>query len=428
MNETTLLSTKDKFLSHFHNLDFSHDEPFSLKQRELASAQLKTLSFPDSKTEYWKYTRINKIINGEYKIAFPENELELDLAVPSKNCIVLINGFYSEAHSFTECEEGVRFSSLSDAKKNDPVLKSHFNSLVKEEEIFSVINSAFHQDGAVLHLGKNVHSEDPYYIFNFCDDSEILSNPRNFIYLEENSSAKVVLKTIDVNGGRCFTNLLTEVFVGRNANLEINKVQDDSVSDFQISNELVQQASNSVFKINTFTLNGALVRNNLNIDLLGQHTETHLNGLYPLKGKQHVDNHTYVYHREPNCESHELYKGILDDQSTGVFNGKVFVHREAQKTNAFQSNGNIVLTDQATINSKPELEIYADDVKCSHGSTIGQLDDEAMFYLRSRGLSKTSARAVLVNAFASDVIEQIGVEPIKAEIEAFIDKNYQGIK
>jgi len=428
MNQTAVLSVKNQFLSHFKQLDFSHDEAFSLKQRESAENQLKSLRFPDSKTEYWKYTRINKIIKGDYRIAFPEKKVELELSLPSKNCLVFINGFFSEALSFTENHRGVSFSSLSQAKEKNPALRKHFNQLVNEEEIFSVINTAYHQDGAALHLTKNTVVEEPFYILNFCDDSGIMSQPRNFIYLEENSQAKVVLKTIHVDQGNCFTNLLSEVFLESSAHLEINKIQSDHESDFQISNEVVQQASKSVFKINTFTLNGALVRNNLNVNLLGQHTETHLNGLYPLKGKQHVDNHTFVYHREPNCESHELYKGILDDQSTGVFNGKVYVHREAQKTNAYQSNGNIVLTDQASINSKPELEIYADDVQCSHGSTTGQLDDEALFYLRSRGLSKKSARAILVNAFAVDVLEQIGVEAVKEEIEAFIDANYQGIK
>lgn len=429
MNETMAISTKSKFLSHFENLDFSFDEEFSLIKRDTAQNALKNLEFPTSKTEYWKYTRINKIIKGDYKVTFPENELEIDLSVPTNNCIVLINGYYSQELSFVNETKGVFFSSLSNAKANNPLLKSKFASLSQDgEEVFTTINTAFHQDGAVLHLTKNTLAEEPFYIINLCDNDNVLSNPRNFIYLEEGSVAKVVLKTINTGTNGSFTNMVSEIFVEQNANLEINKVQSEAETAYQIACEQVQQASNSNFKINTFTLNGAIVRNNLNIELLGQHTETWLNGLYPLKGKQHVDNHTYVLHREPNGESHELYKGILDDQSTGVFNGKVYVHREAQKTNAYQSNANIVLTDDANINSKPELEIYADDVKCSHGSTTGQLDEEALFYLRARGLSEKSARAVLVNAFASDVIEHIGIAAIKDEIEEFIDENYQGIK
>ena len=404
MNETVKMSTKDTFLSNFNLLDFSFDEDFSKDIRSAAKNTIEGLEFPTSKVEYWKYTRINKIIKRDYSISAPENKVEIDLSVPSKNCIVLINGFYSEELSFFESEVGVTFSSLSEAKKNSSVLKEKFNSLVKKDEIFAQINSAYHQDGAFMHVEKNVQAEEPYYILNFVDDSNILSNPRNFVFLEQGANVKVVLKTINTANAGSFTNMVSELFIEKNAHFEINKIQNEADDSFQIATEQVVQADDSTFKINTFTLNGAIVRNNLNIDSLGKNTMTYLNGLYPLKGKQHVDNHTYLLHREPNGESHELYKGILGDSSTGVFNGKVFVHREAQKTNAFQSNANIVMTDSATINSKPELEIYADDVKCSHGSTTGQLDEEALFYLRARGLSKDSARAVLVNAFASDVI------------------------
>ena len=404
MNETVKMSTKDTFLSNFNLLDFSFDEDFSKDIRSAAKNTIEGLEFPTSKVEYWKYTRINKIIKRDYSISAPENKVEIDLSVPSKNCIVLINGFYSEELSFFESEVGVTFSSLSEAKKNSSVLKEKFNSLVKKDEIFAQINSAYHQDGAFMHVEKNVQAEEPYYILNFVDDSNILSNPRNFVFVEQGANVKVVLKTINTANAGSFTNMVSELFIEKNAHFEINKIQNEADDSFQIATEQVVQADDSTFKINTFTLNGAIVRNNLNIDSLGKNTMTYLNGLYPLKGKQHVDNHTYLLHREPNGESHELYKGILGDSSTGVFNGKVFVHREAQKTNAFQSNANIVMTDSATINSKPELEIYADDVKCSHGSTTGQLDEEALFYLRARGLSKDSARAVLVNAFASDVI------------------------
>jgi len=189
--------------------------------------------------------------------------------------------------------------------------------------------------------------------------------------------------------------------------LTIDKVQYESEQSFHISTEEVQQAKNSNFTINTFTLNGGIVRNNLHINVNGENCESHLNGAYLLKNKQHVDNHTIVDHKVANCESFELYKGVMDDSSTGVFNGKVFVRKDAQKINAFQSNGNVLLSDNATINSKPELEIYADDVKCSHGSTTGQLDEEAVFYLRARGLSEKSARQLMVSAFIGEVLEKV---------------------
>lgn len=429
MKETVAIQTKEDFLSHFKNLDFSFDAEFSRKKRDEVKEKIKALAFPTSKTEYWKYTRVNKIIKGNYQADFPEGELDLELSVPAKNCIVLVNGYFHKALSWSEEQKGVHFSSLSDAKENSAIMPQKFATLSKDDsEIFAAINTAYHQDGAFLHVEKGVQTEEPYYVINILDSKGAVANPRNLFIMEEGSSAKVVLKTISTEKGSSFTNMLTEAFVDRRANLSIDKIQEEGKEDFQIACEQVEQKADSVFKINTFTLGGSLVRNNLNIDLLGQHTETWLNGLYLLQDKQHVDNHTYVFHREPNCESHELYKGIMDDKSTGVFNGKVYVHREAQKTNAYQSNANMVLTDDASINSKPELEIYADDVKCSHGSTTGQLDEEALFYLRSRGLSEKSARAVLLNAYASDVLEHITVNSVKEEVEAFINKHYQGIK
>jgi len=429
MNETAAIQTKQDFLAHFKNLDFSFDADFSKEKRDFAKEQLQKLNFPTSKTEYWKYTRINKLIKGNYKTDFPTAEIDLELSVPSKNCLVLVNGYFSKELSWSEQTDGVHFSSLSEAKEKGGAIAKKFGSLSKDEtEIFSSINTAYHQDGAFLHLEKGAQASEPFYILHLVDSEGAVSNPRNLIMMEEGSSAKVVMKTLSTKKGASFTNMLSEIFVDRGANLSVDKVQNEGEQDYQIACEQVEQKADSVFKINTFTLGGKLVRNNLNIDLLGQHTETWLNGLYLLQNKQHVDNHTHVFHREPNCESHELYKGIMNDKSTGVFNGKVYVHREAQKTNAYQSNANMVLTDEASINSKPELEIYADDVQCSHGSTTGQLDEEALFYLRSRGMSQESARAVLLNAFAADVLEHIGVDAVKEDVESFIDKHYQGVK
>lgn len=415
-------------MNAFEKQDFSFDADFSKVIREKATQKIKELDFPTSKTEYWKYTRINKIVRASFRTVYPESIADVNLSAPSKNCLVFINGYFMADLSWTEAKDRIHISSLSEAKNNSASLQEKFDSLTKQDEIFAQINTAYHQDGAFIHLERNAILEDPIYVFHITDGSDVMATPRNFIHLEEGSQAKVVIKTISTNTSeRCLVNLLSEVFVEKNAHLEINKIQDEGNYKYQIATEQVRQEGNSYFKINTFTLSGELVRNNLNISLNGEHTETFLNGLYPLKGKQHVDNHTYVLHREPNCVSHELYKGILDDTSTAVFNGKVYVHQDAQKTNAYQSNANIVLTDTASINSKPELEIYADDVKCSHGSTTGQLDEEALFYLRARGLSKKTAKAVLVNAFAADVIEHIGIEAVRNEIETYIDNNYKGI-
>lgn len=427
LEATVKMSNKEKFLSHFGMIDFSHDkEAFSAKRRA-AEEKIEALEFPTSKTEYWKYTRINKLIREEYQLGPKELDSQIDLSVPSKNCLVFVNGYFIEELSWREAETGIAFMPLSEAKAKEESLQKHFDSLSKKEEIFSMINTAFHQDGAYLKIGKGKAATSVYYILNISAGEQPMSNPRNFIHAEAGSSAKVVMKHISANEGHSFTNQLSEIVVEKDANLEINKLQTENNQAYQVSNDEVQQAASSLFKINTISLGGALVRNNLNLDLQGSHIESWMNGLSLLDHQQHIDHHTLIHHREPDCVSHELYKTVADDASTGVFNGKVYVHPIAQKTNAYQSNANMVLTDEASVYSKPELEIYADDVKCSHGSTTGQMDEEAIFYLRSRGIGRKKARAVLLNAFLTDLVEQIGVEHLREEVQAIIDKKYAGV-
>ena len=248
-------------------------------------------------------------------------------------------------------------------------------------------------------------------------------NLRLTVTAEANTQSEILVSNFGTSTGS-LTNLAVDANLGQNAHLKINKLQYDSSDNFTISNEAVNQDRDSVFTINTFTLNGGLVRNNLYISVDGENCESNLYGAYILKGNQHVDNHTVVDQRMPNCESNELYKGVMDEKSTAVFNGKVFVRKDAQKVNAFQSNGNVLLSDDATVNSKPELEIYADDVKCSHGSTTGQLDEEAVFYLRTRGLSENSARQLLVTAFIEDTFEHVNNEEIVGYIHELIKDRF----
>lgn len=426
--EDILVENKVSLLQQLIALEIAADKDVFSVKRNAAKLALQGMHIPTTKEEYWKYTRLAKIDKGNFQFKTANQEVEWDLAVPSSNCLVFVNGYYAPELSWVKAQAGVTFSSLSQAKENKEKLTQHFDSLAKSDsEVFSAMNTAFHQDGACLLIESNTEAEEIFYVLNLIDDEGVLAMPRHFVYLSKGSKAKIVFKTLSANTGKSFSNSLLEVILEENANLEVNKIQGEN-GNFQIATEEVKQARDSQFKINTFTLGGDLVRNNLNIALMGSNTQTWLNGFYPVSGKQHVDNHTFVLHDEPNCESHELYKGIIDDAATGVFNGKVFVDAKAQKTNAYQSNANMVLTDQAKANSKPELEIYADDVKCSHGSVTGQLDEEAIFYLRSRGLSHKSARSVLLHAFASDVLEHIGVEEIKEEIEKFIDSHFKAIK
>lgn len=428
LEATVEMSQKEKFLSHFGMIDFSFDKPNILKIRKAAEEQLKGLEFPTSKTEYWKYTRINKLIKQEYNLGEAELSQDIELGVPSDNCLVFVNGYYSADLSWTKQENGIHFMPLSEAKEKELSQLVEFDQISKKEEIFSMINTANHQDGVFFSAEKGKQAKSVYYVVNISAGEQPMSLPRNFVKMAEGSSAKMVIKSISANQGHSFTNQLSEIFVEQNANFELNKLQLEDDQAFHIDNDEIHQAANSQCKINTISLGGALVRNNLNIDLNGSHTESWMNGLTLLHDKQHIDHHTLIRHLQPDCVSHELYKTIADDASTGVFNGKVFVDSIAQKTNAYQSNGNMVLTDDAKINSKPELEIYADDVQCSHGSTTGQLDEEAMFYLQSRGIGKRKARAILLNAFLTDLVDQIGVEHLREEVQEIIDQKYSGVK
>ena len=289
---------------------------------------------------------------------------------------------------------------------------------------FITLNAAYPTAGAFIHAAAKATASKPIHLVHVTTAENMLSQPHHLIVAERSSKLDVVMSSVNT-GGSGFVNAVTEVVVNENADVSMNKLQHEGAGMSQIATEEVLQKSDSRFAINTITLSGDLVRNNLNILVDGTNCETHLNGLYLPTGKEHVDNHSVVDHRLPHCESHELYKGILDGKSTGVFNGKVFVRQDAQKTNAFQSNANILMSDDATINSKPELEIYADDVKCSHGFTTGQFDEEALFYLRSRGISKANAQKLMMLAFAGDVVEKINLEPFREKVEALLSERFE---
>jgi Fe-S cluster assembly protein SufD len=244
--------------------------------------------------------------------------------------------------------------------------------------------------------------------------------PRNLISVGENSHVQIYERHQNLSENKVLTNAVSEIFAHKRAIADIYKIQNDRLSSSLIDNTYVQQKDSSIVSVNTFTFGGNITRNNLEFHQEGEHITSNLNGITLIGGKQHVDNHTLVHHKKENCESHELYKGIYDDGSTGVFNGKVIVDKLAQKTNAYQQNDNILIGDKASINSKPQLEIFADDVKCSHGCTIGQLDDKAVFYLQSRGIPKKEAKALMLFAFCNDVVEKIKISGLKSRINKIL--------
>ena len=425
--ETTELTKKDILIETLSSLDFNAEDNFYLSLRKEASAELEKLEFPTSKVEYWKYTRLGKIINKKYQI-ISDSEVNIEpFLIPGldANIITLVNGNFKKSLSNIQEQKGIKALSLVEGKKKGIVLKDYFNKYTSgKNEIFIAINNAYHTDGVCIHTEQNTIAEKPYHIINITTEDNIISQSRNLFLAEKGSQIKIIESFINVNGSENFINNVSEIILEENAQLEYNKIQDKEENNYCVSTEQVYQAANSNFTINTAIFNCALVRNNLNIEVNGNNCETNLNGLYLAQNKDHIDNHTIVDHKKPYCNSNEVYKGILDGESTGVFNGKVYVRQDAQITNAYQQNNNILLSDDASINSKPELEIYADDVKCSHGSTTGQIDDEAIFYLQSRGLSRKSAINLMINAFAKDALSRVSIESLSIYIDKKIEERF----
>ena len=382
-----------------------------LDEKELNSAQdtLAKNQLPTTRMEAWKYTRVAKLGKTNYT-SKDEGIASIDAyrIATDTTTFVFVNGHFSEDLSSDEIPEGVSISPLSACMEGEIAS----TNLVLEGEIFNALNTAFLTDGVLIDIEAKANVEKPIQIIHILKGEATLSNFKTIINAGDFSKASVIQGFFAEDADKAFANVTSEISVGKNAFLTVDKIQYEAENTSHISTEQVSQEKDSTFTINTITLNGGLVRNNLNIEVNGENCETNLNGAYLLKGKQHVDNHSVVDHRVPNCNSNELYKGVIDDKGTAVFNGKVFVRPDAQKINAFQSNGNVLMTDDASVNSKPELEIYADDVKCSHGSTTGQLDEEAVFYLRARGLSEKSARKLMVSAFIGDVLDKIENEDV----------------
>ncbi len=401
------------------------DGTFVLNQglRNKAISVLETASFPTTRDEAWKYTRVAKIKNAELSVSEPtlvSGNFGLDANAVK---YVFVNGHFAKELSSTSYPEGLKILALSemDEAERDTLGES----VEVENNVFSAINAAYTTDGLYVHVSAKMVIEPVIEIIHITTGNGILSNLRHVIRAEAFADVKLVSRSLSLEGESSFTNVITEVAVARNAKVVIDKLQEENETAFQIAQEFVQQDQDSNFTINTVTLNGAIVRNDLNIAVNGTNCETHLNGGYILKGNQHVDNHTVVDHKVAHCESNELYKGVIADKATAVFNGKVFVRKDAQKINAFQSNGNVLLGNDASVNSKPELEIYADDVKCSHGSTTGQLDEEAIFYLRARGLSDASARQLMVGAFVGEVFEKIENESVVERIHQILEERFE---
>ncbi len=398
--------------------------------RTKALQNFEDLGFPTKKLEAWKYTSLNSILKHDYSI-FPNSEVAIELADVKKYFIhdidtykiVFIDGKYSSFLSETTHDtiDVCLMSSALTKPKYKAVIENYFNKIAKQDNLTS-LNTAFSSEGAYIYIPKNVEVEKPIQIINFTTGSEAATmlQPRNLIVAEQNAHVQIIERHQSLTSNPVLTNSVTEVFAAKDATVDIYKIQNDNNNASLVDNAYIEQKSNSIVSVHTFSFGGNITRNNLNFYQRGEHIDSILKGITITEGKQHVDHHTLVHHIEPNCESHQDYKGIYDERSTAVFNGKVIVEKEAQKTNAYQQNNNILVSDKATINAKPQLEIFADDVKCSHGCTIGQLDEDALFYMQQRGIPKKEAKALLMYAFANTVLESVKIPEVKQRINKLI--------
>ena len=312
-------------------------------------------------------------------------------------------------------------SSVLSKQKYKAIIEAYYNKIASKDSITS-LNTAFAKEGAYINIPNNKEVDKPIEIINFSTGNEtaLMMQPRNLIIVGENTHVQIIERHQSLSNNAVFTNSVTEIFAEKRAYLDFYKIQNDKENASLIDNTFIHQEQNSNCSVHTFSLGGKITRNNLNFSQNGEHCDSTLKGVTILKAKQHVDHNTLVNHISPNCESHQDYKGLYADSSTGVFNGRVIVEKEAQKINAFQQNNNILIDDNATVNAKPQLEIFADDVKCSHGCTIGQFDEDALFYLRSRGIGLKEAQALLMYAFANTVLETVKIPELKRRINKLI--------
>lgn len=439
--ETVKLDTKENFIELYQkNLEIiKNGSPEYINEvREKAFEQFKVLGIPDKKNENYKYTDLNKEFDNGYKNYFSPKNIQFQINdifscdVPNLNTkvILLLNGWYYDRENLmTELPGGAVIGSFQKATELYPdLVKKHFTKYANcEKEGLVALNTAFVKDGVFLHVPKGVVIEKPIQIINILmDDEEGFTQHRNLFILEENSQASVVICDHTLSKPNFLTNSVTEIYVGQNASLEYSRMQNEHNGSRQVSHLYFNQEKDSRVNANTISLHGGLIRNNVNVLLNGEGCDNTTTGLYFTDKGQHIDNYMFMDHAHPNCISNQLFKGVLDDYATGAFSGKVLVRKDAQKTQAYQTNNNILLTDDVDIKTKPQLEIYADDVKCSHGATVGQLDEDAMFYLRARGIPEKEAKLLLMYAFANDVIKTIQVPALQERIQDLVDKRLRG--
>jgi len=409
-----------------------HNLPWLRKLREDAFARFCETGFPTTRDEDWRFTNVSPIVQTPFHLAqaatLPKTELEKWRIEGIAHQFVFVNGRFAGALSSGKLPAGVEVASLAAKIASDPAaLEQHLGRYLNiQRDAFCALNTAFAEDGAYIRIRKGAVLEEPIYLlFLSTDDQKAMMNhPRNLIVAEENSQLAVIEDYVSTGAaaGALFSNTVTELVAADHAVVTHCMVEREHVKAFNISTLRIQQGRSANVSSHSLLLGGGLVRNNVHPVLAGEGADCLINGLYLGTGQQHLDNYMMVEHASPHCGSRQFYNGILDDHSHGVFHGRIVVHKDAQKTDAKQTNRNLLLCDDAQIDTKPQLEIYADDVKCTHGATIGQIEESALFYLRSRGIDEVTARKLLLAAFASECLDRMEPQSLRSYAEALLNQ------
>lgn len=429
------LNLKDKLINSFEqftqNTNGSESEDVRAKRTE-GMAIFAAQGFPTMKEEEWKYTPLNKSIKRDYHLESQENISPRSSDIDPFLCtgidsyrLVFVNGVFNKSLSNIACQDKFFVTNLKDAYTGESeIFNQYFGKLADTQQSMVALNTAFAQEGAFVYVKAGAVVDKLVQIIYINNDkSEAqLSQVRNLFVVEDRAEVQILERHQSLTEAYVFTNVVTETSVGKEAHFKHFKVQNNLDETTLVDSTFVRQDAKSSTLVDTFAFGGDLTRNNLHFEFSGEHAEANMDAITLLRGDTIVDHHTFVDHAVPNCQSNQLYKGIYDEKSKGVFNGKVMVRKDAQKTNAFQQNNNLLLTDLAAIDTKPQLEIFADDVACSHGCTIGQLDDEALFYMQSRGIPIKEAKAFLMFAFAGDTLKNITIPELKEQLINLVAK------
>jgi Fe-S cluster assembly protein SufD len=423
LNEDRLLSGSPEFIGNL---------------RKEAIHNFIGMGLPDRKNDSYKYTPLVNAFGTEYSLQLMPSNFSLNVEdiftcdVPNlkTRLEVILNGFYLNSEkSLMKLDNGIIIGSLAEASRKYPELVSQYYSKYADYSNSSLValNTAFAMDGLFVYIPRDTDLGNPIQVVNLpMTGLDTMLHYRNLFILEDNSRGEIIVCDHTLSPFRFLTNSVTEIYAGKNTHFYFSRVQNEHLNSNLITNLFINQEANSHVTTNNISLHGGFTRNNIHVTLNDEGCENYTYGLFFGDREQHVDNFVFIDHAKPNCYSRQLFKGILDDKATGAFNGCILVRKDAQKTNAFQTNNNILLSDEAKMNSKPQLEIYADDVKCSHGATIGQLDENALFYLQSRGIPRSEARLLMLTAFVYEVIDKINITPLKERISHLVEKRLRG--